>query len=61
MQVIEWVFPTFVHFCWIYVAHDDIKQTINENKPPIWDPDLGPWFGTPIWDPDLGPRFGTLI
>jgi hypothetical protein len=23
----------------------------------IWDPDLGPQFGTPIWDPgpDLGP------
>jgi hypothetical protein len=28
---------------------------------PIWDPNLGPRFGTPIWDPDLGPRFGTLI
>jgi hypothetical protein len=38
---------------------------------PIWDPDLGPRFGTPswdtpiwdtpIWDPDLGPRFGTPI
>jgi hypothetical protein len=28
----------------------------------IWNPDLGPRFGTPIWDPDLvgdmGPRFG---
>jgi hypothetical protein len=27
----------------------------------IWDPDLGPRFGTLIWDPDLGPQFGTPI
>jgi hypothetical protein len=28
---------------------------------PIWDPNLGPQFGTPIWDPNLGPQFGTPI
>jgi hypothetical protein len=27
----------------------------------IWDPHLGPPFGTPIWDPHLGPPFGTPI
>jgi hypothetical protein len=27
----------------------------------IWNPDLGPQYGTPIWDPNLGPRFGTPI
>jgi hypothetical protein len=28
---------------------------------PIWDSHLGPRFGTPNWDPDMGPRFGTPI
>jgi hypothetical protein len=25
----------------------------------IWDPDLGPGFGTRIWERDLGPGFET--
>jgi hypothetical protein len=27
----------------------------------IWNPDLGPQYGTPIWDPDLGLQFEALI
>jgi hypothetical protein len=45
--------PSYVMFCWIYVAHYNIRQTIYIK--------VNPWFGTPIWDPDLGPQFGTLI
>jgi hypothetical protein len=63
MQVIGLLmFPFELGFCWIYVAHYNIlAKYIHKSQPPIWDPDLGPWFGTLIWDPDLGPPFGTPI